>query len=67
MRCHIFRPFLSRRHYNTGSVSSGTSLTSWGEVAYLALVSHPASDGVTIKMPYGVDVLLHQRASHPTF
>ena len=35
----------------------GVSLTSWGEGASLALVGHPSSDGVTIKMPYGVDVL----------
>ena len=27
---------------------------------------HPSSDGVMIKMPYGVDVL-HQPASHPIF
>ena len=33
------------------------SLTSWGEGASLALVGHPSSDGVTIKMPYGVDAL----------
>ena len=38
-------------------MSSGVSLTSWGEGAYLALVGHRSSDGVTIKMPYGVDVL----------
>ena len=37
-----------------------------GEGASLALVGHPSSDGVTIKMPYGVDVL-HQPASHPIF
>ena len=47
-------------------VSSGVSLTSWGEGASLALVGHPSSDGVTIKMPYGVDVL-HRPASHPIF
>ena len=51
---------------NTGLVSSGVSLTSWGEGASLALVGHPSSDGVTIKMPYGVDVL-HRPASHPIF
>ena len=34
-----------------------TSLTSQGEGASLALVVHPSSDGVTIKMPYGVDIL----------
>ena len=39
--------------WNTGLVSSGDSLTSWGEGASLALVGHPSSDGVTIKMPYG--------------
>ena len=46
--------------------ASGVSLTSWGEGASLALVGHPSSDGVTIKMPYGVDVL-HQPALHPIF
>ena len=28
-----------------------------GEGASLALVGNPSSDGITIKMPYGVDVL----------
>ena len=37
------------RNWNTGLVSSGVSLTSWDEGASLALVSHPASDGFTIK------------------
>ena len=52
--------------WNTGLVSSGASLTSWGEGASLALVGNPSSDGIMIKMPYGVDVL-HRPASHPTF
>ena len=39
----------------------------WGESASLALAGHPSSDGITIKMPYEVDVLLHQPASHPIF
>ena len=47
-------------------VSIGASLTSWREVASLVLVGHPSSDGVTIKMSYGVDVL-HQPALHPIF
>ena len=47
-------------------MSSGDSLTSWGEGATLVLVGHTSSDGVTIKMPYGVDVL-HRPASHPGF
>ena len=42
------------------------SLTSWGGGASLALVGHPSSDDVTVKMPYGVDVL-HQPAWHPIF
>ena len=37
-----------------------------GEKVPLALVGHPSSDGVTIKMSYGVDVL-HRPASHPIF
>ena len=36
---------------------SGTSLTSWGEGA---LVGHPSSDAVMIKVPYGVDVFIDQ-------
>ena len=52
---------------NTGLVSSGVSLTLWGEGAYLALVGQPSSDGIIIKTPYGVDVLLHQPASQLTF
>ena len=47
-------------------VSKGASVKSWGEGASLALVGHPSSNGVTIKMPYGVDVL-HQPALHPIF
>ena len=50
----------------TWLVSSGTSLTAWGEGASLGLVGHPSSHGVTIKMPYGVDVL-HRLVSHPIF
>ena len=46
--------------------NTGASLTSWGEGASLALVGHPSSDGVTIKVLYGVNVL-HLPASHPIF
>ena len=42
---------------NIGLVSSGDSLTSWGEGASLALVGNPSSDGITIKMPYWIYVL----------
>ena len=41
-------------------------LTSWGEGVSLALVGHPSSDDVMIKMPYRVDDL-HRPASHPIF
>ena len=34
---------------------------------YWTLVGHPSSDGITIKIPFGVDVLLHQPASYPIF
>ena len=37
-----------------------------GEYAFLVLVGNTSSDGVTLKMPYRVDVL-HQPALHPTF
>ena len=60
------RQGISYRVLATGLVSSGVRLTSWGEGASLALVSHPSSDGVTIKMPYGVDAL-HRPVSHPIF
>ena len=55
------------RHRNTGLVSSGISLASWGEGASLTLVGHPSSDDITLKIPYGVDVLLRRAASHPIF
>ena len=58
--------FFSPRHWNTGLVSSRASLTLWGEGTSLALVGDPSSDGVTIKMPYRLDVL-HLPASHPIF
>ena len=44
----------------------GPVLPHGGEVASLALVGHPSSDGVTIKMTYGVDVL-HRPGSDPIF
>ena len=39
-------------------LSSGVSLSSLA-VAFLVLVDHLSSDGVALKIPYGVDVLLH--------
>ena len=47
-------------------MSSRVSLTSWGEGASLAWVGHPSSEGVTIKIPYGVDVLHHVLAGAPS-
>ena len=68
-QCHLLIRLFKKveifpRHENTGMAFSGVSLTSWKEGASLALVGHPSSDDVTIKMPYGVDVLLRQPASH---
>ena len=42
-------------------MSSRVSRTSWGEGA---LEDQPYSDSVTIKIPYGLNVLLPQPASH---
>ena len=52
------------RHWNIGLMFSRFSLTSWGEGISLEGAS---SDGITIKIPYGVDVLLHWPASHHIF
>ena len=49
----------SSRLRNTTLVSSRVSLTSWGEGPSLVLVGHCSSDGVTIKIPNEVDILLH--------
>ena len=38
-----------------------------GEKVPLALVGYPCSDGVAIKIPSGVDVLLFRPPSHPIF
>ena len=46
----------------TGLAYSGASLTSWEEVDSLALVGHASSDGITIKIPSGVDVVLYRTA-----
>ena len=53
------------RHWNTGLASGGVSLTSGGKGVSLTLVGQPFSNGVTIIIPYGVDVLLYQPALHP--
>ena len=40
-----------------GWCPAGPVLSHRAEDASLALADHPSRDGVTIKMPYGVDVL----------
>ena len=40
-------------------IFSWVSLTSWEEGSSLALVGNRSSNGVTIKIPYRVAVLLH--------
>ena len=47
--------------------STVVSRTSWRDGALLALVGHPCSDGIMMKLPYGVDVLLHLPALPPIF
>ena len=68
------QPFHKRRqkntflltHSNTGLMSSRISLTSCGG-AFLALVGHPSSVCVKIKISYGKDVLLHNQPRTPSF
>ena len=50
-----------------GWCPAGTFLPHGEKELLLVLVGHPSSDGVTIKMPYRVDVLLYRLASHPIF
>ena len=52
LRFHV-----SWAYFILGWCPVGPVLPRGGEVASLALLSHPSSDGVTIKMTYGVDVL----------
>ena len=59
-----FEAFAETLKYWVG-VQRGQSYA-WEEGASLVLVVDPSSDGVTIKMPYGLDVL-HRTASHPIF
>ena len=64
---HIINISFSPSYWNSGSVPSKVSLAWRGEGTPLALFGHPSSGGVTIEIPYGVNVLLHQPASHPSF
>ena len=50
---------LASRHWNTVLVSSGVSLTSWSEGASLVLVGQLSSDGMTTKIPSGVNLAPH--------
>ena len=63
----LIEVYLFPRLRNTVLVSNRVTLTSRGEGASLALISHLSSNGVTINMPYGLDVLLHWPASHHIF
>ena len=63
----LFSEKIKHSVINTGLVSSRLGLTSWGEGTSLALVGHPSSDDIMIKIPYGVDVLLRWPASYPIF
>ena len=50
-----------------GWFPAGSVLTSWAEGASLAFVGHPSGGGVTIKIPYRGDVLLHRPTLPPIF
>ena len=58
---------MSHRLRNTGLISSRIGLTSCGEGPSLALADYPFSNGATIIILYGGDVLLHQPACTPSF
>ena len=55
------------KHWNTGLVSSGVSLTSWWDGDSLALFGYLSSDSITIEISYVVDAILYQWTSHPIF
>ena len=44
-------------------VSSRVGITPWGGGAFLALVGHTSSDGITIKILYKIDDLLRRSAT----
>ena len=48
-------------------MSSKASLTSWGEGDSLALVGHPSSDDVTIKIPSGEMFYYINQSHNPSF
>ena len=52
---------------NPPLVSSKVSFTTWEELPFLMLIVNPSQDGVTIKIHYGVDILLYQPNLLPTF
>ena len=59
---------LSLSNYHPGDSEilnwcSARSVLGEGESPSLVMAGHPSSDGVTITISYGVDVLLHQPAS----
>lgn len=56
--------FQSLRLTNTGLVSSWVSVTSWEE---RALVAQHAGYGASIKLHYGVDVMLNRPILHYMF
>ena len=58
------KPFSTKTLMVSSRVSLGVQ---WGEGASLVLVGHPSINGITLKIPYGVDLSLHQPASHPIF
>ena len=62
---HLLRICLSQRYlkYWVG-VQQGQSYL-MGRSASLALIGLPSTDGVIMKILYGVDVLLHRPASDP--
>ena len=64
---YMTKPYSYHHETLKSLVFSGDSFTSLGEGASLALIGQPSSDGATIKIPYGIDVLSHQPGLHLIF
>ena len=64
---YMTKPYSYHNETLKSLVFSGDSFTSLGEGTSLALISQPSSDGATIKIPYGIDVLSHRPGLHLIF
>ena len=62
-----FKQFIRLRYWVGIHQGLGATLTSCGQGASLALVGNPSNDGITIKIPCGVDVSYIDQPHTPSF